>query len=174
MKLRYFFCLAAAAMIAACNNQEKTTGAAQDSSATKGTEVKIKDSKIQSAYENYITLKDALVKSNSAAAKEASVKLSSALSQIDGCLTSARLADSISSSKNISEQREHFVALNQDLLPLIKKMPVESGNVFVQYCPMANEGKGAYWLASEKDIKNPYYGDEMLECGEVKEEIKAQ
>jgi hypothetical protein len=37
---------------------------------------------------------------------------------------------------------------------------------------MAKNGDGAYWLASEKEIKNPYYGDDMLNCGEVKEEIK--
>jgi hypothetical protein len=37
---------------------------------------------------------------------------------------------------------------------------------------MANDGNGGYWLSSEPQIKNPYYGDEMLECGEVKEEIK--
>jgi Cu(I)/Ag(I) efflux system membrane fusion protein len=36
---------------------------------------------------------------------------------------------------------------------------------------MANEGKGGYWLSSQEEIMNPYYGDDMLHCGEVKETI---
>jgi len=26
----------------------------------------------------------------------------------------------------------------------------------------------AYWLSSDKEIKNPYYGSSMPKCGEVK------
>jgi hypothetical protein len=39
---------------------------------------------------------------------------------------------------------------------------------------MANKGDGGDWLSTEKEIRNPYYGDEMLECGRVAEEIKAK
>ena len=38
----------------------------------------------------------------------------------------------------------------------------------VAYCPMADDGKGASWIQPEGDIANPYFGKEMLECGEVK------
>ena len=31
-------------------------------------------------------------------------------------------------------------------------------------------GKGAYWLQDSKEIKNPYYGKSMLECGETQKE----
>ena len=54
---------------------------------------------------------------------------------------------------------------------MFKKVEISSGSMFVQYCPMANDGDGGYWLASETEIRNPYYGDEMLNCGEVKETI---
>ena len=33
---------------------------------------------------------------------------------------------------------------------------------------MALEDQGAYWLSEFKEIKNPYFGDAMLKCGEVK------
>jgi len=36
---------------------------------------------------------------------------------------------------------------------------------------MARDGAGAYWLSATKEIKNPYYGDAMLTCGETKEVI---
>lgn len=39
-------------------------------------------------------------------------------------------------------------------------------------CPMFEGDKGGSWLSISKDIKNPYFGDMMLSCGEVKKEIK--
>ena len=37
---------------------------------------------------------------------------------------------------------------------------------------MFNEGKGGVWISQSKEIKNPFYGKEMLTCGEVKEIIR--
>jgi Cu(I)/Ag(I) efflux system membrane fusion protein len=37
---------------------------------------------------------------------------------------------------------------------------------------MANGDAGAYWFSKDKDIKNPYFGDEMLKCGETKETLE--
>jgi Cu(I)/Ag(I) efflux system membrane fusion protein len=37
------------------------------------------------------------------------------------------------------------------------------------FCPMAFGNKGAYWLQTEKKIRNPYFGTKMLGCGEIKE-----
>jgi hypothetical protein len=36
---------------------------------------------------------------------------------------------------------------------------------------MADEGKGAIWISELKDIKNPYFGSEMLTCGSVRKEF---
>jgi hypothetical protein len=36
---------------------------------------------------------------------------------------------------------------------------------------MANEGKGAIWISETADIKNPYMGNKMSTCGQIKEEI---
>jgi membrane fusion protein, copper/silver efflux system len=43
--------------------------------------------------------------------------------------------------------------------------------VYRQFCPMANNDKGAFWLSLDEKINNPYYGSSMLTCGEVKEII---
>jgi Cu(I)/Ag(I) efflux system membrane fusion protein len=37
---------------------------------------------------------------------------------------------------------------------------------------MANDNKGADWLSFDKAIKNPYFGDKMLQCGSVEQTIK--
>jgi hypothetical protein len=36
---------------------------------------------------------------------------------------------------------------------------------------MYNEGKDGYWISETKDVKNPYYGSEMLTCGRMVEAI---
>lgn len=37
---------------------------------------------------------------------------------------------------------------------------------------MVFNNKGGYWLSTEEEILNPYYGDKMLHCGKVTETIK--
>jgi hypothetical protein len=54
----------------------------------------------------------------------------------------------------------------------VKSSKVVSGSLFVEYCPMANNNEGGFWLSNEKEIKNPYFGDMMLKCGSVKETIQ--
>ena len=41
----------------------------------------------------------------------------------------------------------------------------------VAYCPMAFDNKGAEWLQKGTQIRNPYFGDAMLRCGEVRGEF---
>jgi Cu(I)/Ag(I) efflux system membrane fusion protein len=36
---------------------------------------------------------------------------------------------------------------------------------------MAFDNKGAYWLSNTQEIYNPYFGEEMRFCGEVKEQL---
>lgn len=30
---------------------------------------------------------------------------------------------------------------------------------------MANTNKGAFWISEDKEIRNPYYGKQMMTCG---------
>jgi Cu(I)/Ag(I) efflux system membrane fusion protein len=77
----------------------------------------------------------------------------------------------ISSSDNLEEQREKFSAFNDVFYKVIKTFGLMEKTVYYQFCPMANSNKGAYWLSEVKDIKNPYFGDAMLTCGETKETL---
>ncbi len=74
-------------------------------------------------------------------------------------------------SGKIDHQREHFEMLSQDMYDLVKSFN-EGPTMYKDFCPMANDNKGAYWLSETKEIKNPYLGKKMPTCGEVKEEIK--
>ena len=54
---------------------------------------------------------------------------------------------------------------------LVKGADISMGELYLEYCPMANGNTGGYWLSNEKEIRNPYFGDKMLKCGSVKETI---
>jgi Cu(I)/Ag(I) efflux system membrane fusion protein len=36
---------------------------------------------------------------------------------------------------------------------------------------MFNDNKGAYWLSEIEEIRNPYFGEKMLSCGETIESL---
>lgn len=36
---------------------------------------------------------------------------------------------------------------------------------------MADSNKGADWLSQDLEIRNPYYGESMLNCGEIRKTI---
>ncbi len=83
-------------------------------------------------------------------------------------------AKAISNAEKLEEQRNQFIALSEAMINLVKTFQAPGGKLFVQFCPMANENKGAFWLSPQDQVRNPYYGDQMLTCGEVREEIKGQ
>jgi Cu(I)/Ag(I) efflux system membrane fusion protein len=66
----------------------------------------------------------------------------------------------------------HFEALSNALISAAKTdFASFSSDFFVMHCPMANDNKGADWLQASKPLQNPYFGQMMLKCGEVKEMI---
>lgn len=77
-------------------------------------------------------------------------------------------ATQIVTAKNIEEQRKYFQALSDNMFLLVESVKFSDQPVYQQYCPM----KKAYWLSSEQNIKNPYYGKQMLNCGKVTKTLK--
>ena len=71
----------------------------------------------------------------------------------------------------IDHQREHLDIMSADFYDLLKDFGTPKP-VYKVFCPMYNDNKGAFWLSDSREVKNPYYGKEMLSCGEVQEEIK--
>ena len=70
----------------------------------------------------------------------------------------------------IDHQREHFEILSTDIKDLIVSLGTEK-TLYQDHCPMASDGKGADWISEVKDIKNPYFGSKMLNCGSVTKQI---
>lgn len=165
------------AVSSACTSGTSTNSTAehenheQENTATQAGNPQFKDETSKEVYQHYIHLKSALVKSDAKEAQAGAAALQTALTNA-GNKKGADLAAKIAASSDIKQQRNDFDELTAEVENVVKSAGLKSGKIYKQYCPMAKDGDGAYWLASEADIQNPYYGDEMLKCGEVKEEIK--
>jgi Protein of unknown function (DUF3347). len=155
------------------NTQASTDSVSESKVVAAPAVVELTDSKVQNIYDGYIYLKDALVESKFEDAQKAATQLKSSLTNFPGCENTAIIAEKIASAKDIANQRKEFTYLSSDVIAMFKHADLKKGSIYVQHCPMANNGDGGDWLASEKQIQNPYYGDAMMDCGAVLEEIKA-
>ncbi|MFT5217743.1 MAG: Cu(I)/Ag(I) efflux system membrane fusion protein [Glaciecola sp.] len=137
-------------------------------------------------YNDYIKLKNALVKDDSKNGLVASKRLLDNLSKVDMKLLVYKETHMhwmslekeikeatilISNTSKITQQRAYFKNLSSYLTNAIEVFGINE-KVYHQFCPMADNNKGAYWLSKEEKVINPYFGDAMLTCGEVKQVIE--
>jgi copper chaperone CopZ len=150
------------------------------SSHTTATE-KPEINQLKSVFDNYFLLKDALVKSDGSTAAAISKNLLASLSDVkmDELSMDVHMvwikvmkdllanAKSISAIQDVKTQRANFMTLSKNIYELMKVAKTDIP-VYYQYCPMVK----ANWLSKENTIKNPYYGSQMLSCGQTIETIK--
>lgn len=133
---------------------------------------------------NYLELKNALAKDDSKVAANAAKELYATFNNLKSDKIEAKFkkeyADIVDDAKEHAEhigdnsgklehQREHFAILSKDVNDLIKIFGTEK-KIYRDYCPMYDQGKSGYWISETKEIKNPYYGSEMLTCGGITNE----
>jgi Cu(I)/Ag(I) efflux system membrane fusion protein len=78
----------------------------------------------------------------------------------------------IMSASDIEAQRKSFSALSDSFYKSIKAFGLGGSTAYYEFCPMAFDNEGAYWLSDAEQIRNPYFGDKMPNCGMVKEKLK--
>jgi Cu(I)/Ag(I) efflux system membrane fusion protein len=136
-------------------------------------------------YDDYINLKDALIEEDSKGSMQHATFLLSNLSKVDMKLLKGEAHNkwmssekemkssttAIAGSSDIKIQRNHFKYLSSHIINSVQLFGINE-KVYVEFCPMADNDNGAYWLSNEEQIRNPYFGDAMLKCGEVKQTIK--
>lgn len=68
---------------------------------------------------------------------------------------------SLAAASNLGAARDAFGELTK---PMVRyRKTVGADHLQVAYCPMLKKA----WLQPEGDLANPYYGSEMLTCGEI-------
>jgi hypothetical protein len=128
----------------------------------------------------YYRVKNSLVADDAAVAQNKAKELIAAINAVEpNELTTAQkktwtahadklLADSKRiAENNLEGQRDNFTTLSKDMFEVFKSLKINSATIYQQYCPM----KKAIWLSETPDIKNPYFGEQMLSCGSTTETI---
>lgn len=137
-------------------------------------------------FQAYLKMKDAFVATDPALVKTEASNLKTVLKAIDPKMLSGPALNDwsnyannidmslmeIASSDDIEAQRTSFSALSDNLYKSIKAFGLGTATAYYDFCPMAFNDQGAYWLSDNKEIRNPYFGDKMLTCGRVAEELK--
>jgi len=156
-----------------------------DAMTDRTTETKQEVNQLKTVFDNYLALKDALVKSDGNMASDKAKELLNALNVVQMNKLSNEQhtvwmkvmkdlkfdTEHIEETKDVGHQRDHFNTLSDNMYQLLKVSKQETPTYY-QHCPMANDGKGANWLSKENAVKNPYYGSQMLTCGKTVETIK--
>ena len=141
---------------------------------------------LKKVFDSYIHLKDGLVADDSESVIKNAKIVGADLTEVDMKLLKNKkahahwmslakeiknAANSISNSTDIVVQRKQFKLLSSHLTNAIERFGVNE-KIYQQYCPMADTNKGGYWLSREEKVYNPYFGQAMLKCGEVKQVLK--
>ncbi|MFZ8961457.1 MAG: efflux RND transporter periplasmic adaptor subunit, partial [Flavobacteriaceae bacterium] len=141
---------------------------------------------LKKVFDRYILLKDDLVNDDSEAVIRNAILVLAYLTEIDMKLLKdnkslalwtslekeiKKATTTLSNSKDIAAQRSQFKLLSSSLSSAIEYFGVNE-KIYQQYCPMADNNNGAYWLSKDEKVINPYYGQAMLTCGEVKQIIE--
>ncbi|WP_143306733.1 DUF3347 domain-containing protein [Chitinophaga vietnamensis] len=142
---------------------------------------------LQSAMSAYHQLTAAFVKSDSGAASLAAAVLRQHIDSLPVQLLqmdSARLSNITGIKGSISAEltglcgepsldgkRASYQMVSDMLYDLVKNTGLKGHTLYHQYCPMAFDDKGAYWLSDKAGIENPYFGSKMLHCGETSDSL---
>lgn len=136
-----------------------------------------------SLIDNYLAIKNALADDDKDAAAKAGESFGKSLANFDvdeventkqqeakGILDGMKTHAEQISKMDIAHQRTHFAEINTDMKNLLA-ITGSDRMLYEQYCPMYADNKGGAWLSASKDIKNPLFGSQMLNCGAVKQTI---
>ncbi|MEW6358125.1 MAG: efflux RND transporter periplasmic adaptor subunit [Planctomycetota bacterium] len=134
----------------------------------------------------YLAMQNALASDQLDAARAEVLKMQTALEKVDMKLLdgeahtiwmeelknlSAALK-ACSEAKTIEAMREGFALLSDGLTGTIRRLSHAEKAPLIRFkCPMAFNGRGAWWLQVAPELRNPYFGGAMLLCGEKVEEF---
>lgn len=153
---------------------------------TKINEVILSSFTINKVVEDYLKLANALANDDSKAAAKVSAILSVTLNSLNpneldelgkkkyakiSAVINEHLKHIIGNPADIDHQRAYFALLSKDMNDLIKAFGTDK-KLYQAYCPMYEEGKSGYWISETKEIRNPYFGSQMLNCGSIVATVK--
>lgn len=126
----------------------------------------------------YLSVSKALADDQPEKALKAAPAFASTLSALPEGAGKMELLQALSAfqkEKDVKALRKAFKPVSDSLIRLVRKHGMDHiGNVYVIHCPMALKGKGADWLSADSQVRNPYFGDAMYDCGSVTDTLSLE
>jgi hypothetical protein len=186
------------ALIASCSGK-KTESTAHDAhqhavatEPASSAEIKVFDpvdasvkTQISGLLTHYFALNKALIEDNNDGAKTEANTFAENLSDFDMSKLAGEQMDfyhiqlakisgslkGIIESVDIEESRAQLSNVSEGMYALVKAYRANESILYYQFCPMAKNNEGAYWISDTKEIVNPYMGQKMPTCGMTKEKL---
>lgn len=124
--------------------------------------------RLESLIQGYLPIAKALVESEA----EPAAKAATEFSKIADTPSLKEAANTIAESSDLKTQRAAFETISNELIAQIRAKGLDQiGNAYVVHCPMVGKNTGADWISTIPQVVNPYYGDAMLDCGNITETL---
>lgn len=120
-------------------------------------------------WHQYLNLRMALTEGDTEAASTAAEDIANFYDKERPGMKS--LAIKIEEAEDLEAQRKLFADFTEMVGPMFTEA-LGSGTIYKIHCPMAFNNKGADWYSDVPEVRNPYFGDRMLNCGKVVETFK--
>jgi Cu(I)/Ag(I) efflux system membrane fusion protein len=114
---------------------------------------------LASVLNHYVTIQSALAADKLDGVREAAKNISKLMS--DPIKTQAA---AVATAQDIAAARERFKLLSASVIQVVDQEHVQTGRLFEAHCDMAK----ASWLQEGRDLRNPYFGKSMLDCGAIR------
>lgn len=165
--------------------KDKTDHQKEVPMTVKGTDTLTGD--IGETLQAYYNMKDAFTRSDSVQVTKDAAVLTEKVGRINfsGIKADAAVIDvatqlrkdinsemqNLQQANTLLAKRKSFQVVSDGLFDLLRTIRYDGSKVYQQYCPMAFDNAGAAWLSNSTDIVNPYFGDKMLHCGDVRDSV---
>ncbi len=164
-------------------NMESATIATVNTSTATITEAAANE--LEPMYDSYLEMTEALANDDLENATEAGASMKDALGKVNMGVFSDNAHDiwmdhagnlehaleHVAHYGTIEELRSGYRGISNAMIALTRSFGPPGETLYLQYCPMANNDQGANWLSNYSEIRNPYFGDMMLKCGETQDTI---
>jgi Cu(I)/Ag(I) efflux system membrane fusion protein len=122
---------------------------------------------VKSVYDHYLAIQRELAKDSLKGVDEHASAIAKAVRGDEMKMLPpdvAKQADGLAKTTDLKAARQAFKPLSASLVKYLADNKAGKGVYHEAYCPMAK----ASWLQTEKEVRNPYYGKSMLDCGTLK------
>jgi len=130
--------------------------------------LEVDDEVLTEALESYLVIADRLAEDSMEGVHNEAANVARLLDDMAGdhedLQKLAEHADELATADDIAAARHHFGLLSPPFADLVADQNTADEDVYRMDCGMADAPGGGVWLQRGREVRNPYFGADMLRC----------